>query len=186
MKALRDVMALSTERGVLPWLKYTAWPILTTYPQPLSSRSRTGMGRSCGMWPALCRRSPVLTSASAKITACNCVWTSLGRNLGLMSPSMRCKAVRADLSPTERAWSFLVEVSCDLAYTGCMAERPTAPKTACVRKDSLPASRPASRGVRLLSSNARSMAWRSFATLLGVGLSATPSLWMCTSTPCKT
>ena len=82
-----------------------------------------------------------------------------------MSPSMRCKAVRADLSPTERAWSSPVEVSCDLAYTGCMAERPTAPKTACVRKDSLPASRPASRGVRLLSSNARSMAWRSFATL---------------------
>ena len=30
-----------------------------------------------------------------------------------------------------------------------MAERPTAPNTACVRKDNLPASRPASRGVRL-------------------------------------
>ena len=62
-----------------------------------------------------------------------------------MSPSMRCNAVRADFNPTERAWSSPVEVSCDLAYTGCMANRPTAPRTACVRKDSLPASRPASR-----------------------------------------
>ena len=57
-----------------------------------------------------------------------------------------------DLSPTERAWSSPVEVSW---YTGCMATR-----TACVRKDSLPASRPASRGVRLDNCRPMRGRWR--------------------------